>query len=31
MTEEEKIEHKLISRTIEKSQEKVEKHNFEIR
>jgi len=27
----ESIEHKMVSRTIEKSQEKVEKHNFDIR
>jgi preprotein translocase subunit SecA len=31
MTEDEQIESKIISRTIERSQEKVEKHNFEIR
>lgn len=31
MTEDEQIESKFISRTIERSQEKVEKHNFEIR
>jgi preprotein translocase subunit SecA len=31
MTEDERIESKFISKTIERSQEKVEKHNFEIR
>lgn len=31
MTEDEQIESRFISRTIERSQEKVEKHNFEIR
>lgn len=31
MTEDETIESRFISRTIERSQEKVEKHNFEIR
>lgn len=31
MTEDENIESKFISKTIERSQEKVEKHNFEIR
>lgn len=31
MTEDEQIESKFISKTIERSQEKVEKHNFEIR
>lgn len=31
MTEDETIESSLVSRTIENSQEKVEKHNFEIR
>lgn len=31
MTEDETIESKFVSRTIERAQEKVEKHNFEIR
>ena len=31
MTEEETIESGFISKTIERSQEKVEKHNFDIR